>query len=189
MALTTNLFLPPLHFSHTFCLLISSQLLVFHTIWLWLAQLFILIYYPRIAITFFPLLSVSVPLSSTWPLNAVVSHLPSVSTIFCLSVFSLCLLWKPLITPLRPSCFTSFPFSFPLPVSLSSYSSAGRVYEQGSLVMSYRNTPWHAVWTIQALLHPWVPQKALRRDGEQKRNALQPFSCMQFFSSQHLKKI
>lgn len=82
----------------------------FHTIWLWLAQLFILIYYPRIAITFFPLLSVSAPLSSAWPLNAVVSHLPNQSNVFCLSVFSLCLLWKPLITPPCPPCFTSFPF-------------------------------------------------------------------------------
>lgn len=66
-------------------------------------------------------------------------------------------------------------------ISLSGYSSAGSIYEQGSLVMSYRNTVWHTVWTIQALLHPWVPQKALRREAEQKRNALQPLSCMLFF--------
>lgn len=153
----------------------------FHTDWLWLAQLFILKYYPRTAITFFPLLSVSASLSSAWPLNSLVSHLPSLSTIFSLSVLPLCLLWKPLITALRPPCFTSFPFSFLPSLPLSGYSSAGRVYEQGSLVMSHRNMPWHTVWTVQALLHPWVPQKALRREAEQKRNALQPLSCMLFF--------
>lgn len=153
----------------------------FHTDWLWLAQLFILKYYPRTAITFFPLLSVSAPLSPAWPLNSLVSHLPSLSTIFSLSVLPLWLLWKPLITALRPPCFTSFPFSFLPSLPLSSYSSAGRVYKQGSLVMSHRNMPWHTVWTVQALLHPWVPQKALRREAEQKRNALQPLSCMLFF--------
>lgn len=59
-------------------------------------QLFIFMYYPRLAITFFPLLSVSTPLSSARPLN-VVSHLPRLPTIF-----SLCVRWKPLITPLCP---------------------------------------------------------------------------------------
>lgn len=51
-------------------------------------QLFIFMYYPRLAITFFPLLSISTPLSSAQPLN-VVSHLPRLPTIFSLCLPSL----------------------------------------------------------------------------------------------------
>lgn len=98
-------------------------------------HLFIFMYYPRLAITFFPLLSISTPLSSAQPLN-VVSHLPGLP--------SLCL-----VEALNHTSVSS-----PLSLSLSRSSSAGRLYEQGSLMLSCRNTLWHTVCTVQALLHP-----------------------------------
>lgn len=98
-------------------------------------HLFIFMYYPRLAITFFPLLSISTPLSSAQPLN-VVSHLPGLP--------SLCL-----VEALNHTSVSS-----PLSLPLSRSSSAGRLYEQGSRVLSCRNTLWHTVCAVQALLHP-----------------------------------
>lgn len=86
----------------------SASSWTFHTSWLWLAQLFILIYYPRIAITFFPLLSVSAPLPSAWPLNAVVSRIPNLSTIL-----SLCFPSLPSLEALNHTSVSSLLHLFP----------------------------------------------------------------------------
>lgn len=73
----------------------------FHTGLLWLGQLFTLIHHSRFAIIFFPLLPISIPLFSLWPLIVDASHLP------CLSiVFPPCFPWKPLITPACPPWIT-----------------------------------------------------------------------------------